>query len=305
MPVPQDPTVTIYFAGLLVFCFDKRRKHCHIGIHSKTDDHELRLRFVKKGHGSESDSEQRLTISHDMIRRASNLWLDVEGVPYPKPRTAKPFIAGNRKEPPTDPQDFRRVVDLEGERFYNRPMKLRRDVLRPILFVAKGLFYSATLTSDSYRAVPVASNGTTGAGATGAIATGRSLGQIAEYVGVNIYLTHANQAVVLRAGRKGSELLRFKKEEGATYEITVENCDTPQAPTGSHFRHYYDAFKLNSGEPRILLETYGLPTFGGESSPCECVWLSKSDGLIRAGDRSRLAGKVGVTNSGPRLSLAP
>jgi len=300
MPVPQDPTVTIYFAGLLVFCFDKRRKHCHIGIHSKTDDHELRLRFVKKGHSPESDSEQRLTISHDLIRRASNLWLDVEGVPYPKQRTAKPFITGNRNEPPTDPQDFRRVVDLEGERFYNRSMKLRRDVLRPILFVAKGLFYSATLTSDSYRAVPVASNG-----ATGAIATGRSLGQIAEYVGANIYLTHANQAVVLRAGRNGSELLRFKKEEGTTYEITVENCDTPQAPTGSHFRHYYDAFKLNSGEPRILLEAYGLPAFGGESSPCECVWLSKSDGLIRAGDRSRLAGKVGVTNSGPRLSLAP
>jgi hypothetical protein len=275
MPVLQDATIKICFTGLLVFCFDKRLKHCQIGVHSKTDDHELRLRFVKRGPDPESQSEQTLTISHALIRQSSDLWLDVEGEPPSDPHTAELFIVGKRDEPPTDLQDFRRLVDLEGEHFYNRPLKVRRDVLRPILFVAKGLFYTATLTSDSYRTVPAAANG-----ALRTTAAGRNLGQIAEYVGANIYLTHPNHALVLRAGRNGPELLRLKKEDGTTYEITVENGDTPHAPAGSDFHYYYDAFELNRGEPRILLEPYGLPSFGGILTVCGPLGLSKSDSLV-------------------------
>lgn len=285
MPMLQGATVTIRFAGLLVFCFDRRHKTCQIGIHSKTDDHELRFRFVKKGPDPGSESEQTLTISHALIRRASDLWLDVEGKPSPERRIAEPFIVGRREEPPTDPHDFRRVVDLEGEHFYNRRLKVRRDVLMPILVFAKGLFYTATLTSDFYRTVPIASNGSDhphdhARGAPAETAKGRSLGQIAEHVGANIYLTHPNQALVLRAGLDGPELLRLEGEEGATYDITIENRDTPHAPAGSDFGYYYDAVELNQGEPRILLEAYGLPVPEGRPTGCcECIWLSKSDGL--------------------------
>src|SRR5262249_17434277 len=80
MPVPQDSTVTIRFTGLLVFCFDKRRKICQIGALSK-DDHELRFRMVKRGHDPESASERTLTIPHDLTSQSSELWLDVEGEP--------------------------------------------------------------------------------------------------------------------------------------------------------------------------------------------------------------------------------
>ena len=114
--------------------------------------------------------------------------------------------------------------------FYKRPLRVRRDVLRPILFVAKGLFYTAALTSDLYRTVPVTMNG-----ATLTTSAGSNLGQVAEYVGANIYLTHPNQALVLRAGQNGAELLRLEREEGTTYEITIDNGDTPQAPAGSDF----------------------------------------------------------------------
>ena len=283
MPVPQDPTIVIRFAGLLVFCFDKRFNHCQIGVHSKTDDHELRLRFIKKGPDLESQSEQTLTIGHALIRQSADFWLDVEGEHSSEPRTAEPFIVGKWNEPPTDPQDFRRVVDLESDLFYNRPLKVRRGVLRPILFITQGLFYTSTLTSVSYLAVPVASNRTgrrpqRSMMAVGAM--GRSLGRIAEYVGANFYFTHPNQALVLRAGRSGSELLRLEGE-GATYEITIENGDMPHAPAGGDFDYYYDAFELNCGEPKILLEPYGLPSMGSKQTGCcECVWLSKSDGLV-------------------------
>jgi hypothetical protein len=274
MPVLKDATITIRFTGLLVFCFDKRLKHCQVGVHSKTDDHELRLRFVKKGPDPESYSDHMLTISHALIRQTSDLWLGVEGAPSPKQCTAKPFIVGNRDEPPTDPQDFRRLVDLEGEHFYNRSLKVKAGVLRPILFVAQGLFYTASLTSETYRTVPIGSKGST------VVTTGGNLGRIAEYVGAKIYLTHPDQALVLRAGQNGSELLRLKREEGTTYEITIENGDTPQAPAGSDFDYYYDAFELNRGEAWILIEPYGLPSFGGILTTCGPIGLSKSNNLV-------------------------
>ena len=248
-----------------------------IGVHSITDDHELRFRFVKKGPGPGMESEETLTIGHAMIRRSSDLWLDVEGEPSTEQQAAEPFIAGSRNDPPTDPQDFRRVMDLEGEHFYNRPLKVRRGVLRPILFVAKGLFYTATLTSDLYRTIPVAANGAART-TRRAVIWDRSPNTSAP----TIYLTHSNQALVLRAGRNGSELFRLNREEGTTYEITIENGDTPRAPAGSDFRHYYDAVELNPGEPKILIDVCGLPPMrGGLGSPCEVIWFSKSAGGLK------------------------
>jgi hypothetical protein len=272
MPVQQDRTLTIYFSGLLVFCFDKQRKYCQVGALSK--DHELRLHLVKRGRDPESRSEQTLTIPHDLIRQSSDLWLDVEGEPSPK-KTAEPFIAGRRDEPPTDPRDFRWVVDLEGEHFYNRPLKARRGVLKPILAITAGLFYSARLTSDSYLALPDFPERD-----RGATKAQGELGQVAAYVAADLCLC-PKQAFVLRAGRAGSELLRLEGEEGATYELVVNNLDKTEATVGRDFGYYYEAFELNQGEPRIFPVPYGLPSFGGDKTGlCALVWLSKSDSLI-------------------------
>lgn len=281
MPVPEDSTVTLRFTGLLVFCFKKQPKCCQIGIHSKSDDHELRIRLVKKESGLEIGSEEALTISHGFLRDVSDLWLGVEGSPSPKQKTAMPFIAGNPDQPLADPQDFRQVMDLEGEHFYNHPMKLKKGVLKPSLFVAQGLFYSATLSPRSYWAVPVSPNG---GGhqhtheVAGPAAAGKSLGRVAEYVGVNIYLDHPNQTIVLRVGRKGPELWRLKREADRAYEITVDNGPTTGAPAGSHFEQYYDAFELAPSEPKILLETEGVTT-RNISGVCDVIQLSKSNGL--------------------------
>jgi hypothetical protein len=275
----QDAAITtgrirIRFRGLLVFCFDKRRKYCQIGALSK-DDHELRVHLVKRGPDPESESEQTLTMPHGLIRQSSDLWLDVEGEPSPKRQAAEPFIAGRRDVPATDPQDFRRVIDLEGEHFYNRPLKVRSGVLGPILVVTTGLFYSARLTSDSYLALPDVTK--RARGATKALG---KLGQIAEYIGADLCL-HPKQALVLRAGRNGPELLRLEREEGVTYEVAVENLDKTQATVGRDFGHYYEAFELNQEEPRIFPVPYGLPSFGGEMGGiCFVVWLSRSDGLM-------------------------
>jgi hypothetical protein len=203
----------------------------------------------------------------------------VEGDPSPEQRIAEPFIIGSQDDPPTDPNDFRRVIDLEGVHFYNRPLSVRRDVLKPILVFARGLFYTATLKSDLYMTVPVAPEGT-----MAPTVAGRSLGLIAEYVGANVYLANT-QALVLRWGRNGQELLRLRKEEGTTYEVWLENVDAGGAVPGSHFSHYYEAFEIRPDEPRILIDVSGLPSMrGGIGIPCEVIWLSKSDGLASESD---------------------
>ena len=102
---------------------------------------------------------------------------------------------------------------------------------------------------------------------------------IAEYVGANVYLADA-QALVLRWGRNGSELLRLYKEEGTTYKIWIENVDASGAIPGAHFSHYYDEVEIHPHESRILIDVCGLPPMrGGLGSPCEVVRLSKSAGL--------------------------
>jgi hypothetical protein len=270
--MPQGTTVTVRFTGLLVFCFDKRRNICQVGVHSSTDDHELRLRLIKRGPDPESESEQTLTLSHAQIRQLSELWLDVEGGPTAE-RTAERFIIGNLNETPTDPRDYRWIVDMED--LHRHPLRLKEGVLRPIVYVTTGLFYTAELSSEPYLAIPVARTGT-----KRRRALARSLGRIADVVGANIQLIHPNQALVLKTGRNGPELLRLKREEGVAYEVTVENGDTPQAPPGNDFDYYYHAIELNRGEPKILLEPYGLPSFGGIMSVCSPVGFGMSDGLV-------------------------
>lgn len=283
MPLPQNPTITLYFTGLLVFCFDQDNKYCQIGIHSITDDHELKLRLVKKTPDPATGSEQTLTIPHAMIRSAKNLWLNVEGTPSPK-QQAKPFIAGKRNQPPVDPQDFRHVVDLEGEHFYNRRLKIKRGILKPSLFITQGVFYTASLTSQPCQVVTAANDSNHSHAHTNrsspAHATGHSLGKIADYVGVNIYLNRSNQAIVLRAGsQSGPEMLRLKKERDTRYEITIDNGPTDHAPTGSHFGHYYDAFMLDRGEPMILIELQGKAVRADSTSVCNAIQLSKSNSM--------------------------
>jgi hypothetical protein len=285
MPVPQNPKITINFTGRVVFCFDKEHKHCEVGIHTKSDNnHELRVSIVKKQPSPVPASVQSLTISHDLIRQSADLWLDIEGT-APQQQKAEPFITDN---PETDPQDFRHVVDLEGEKFYNRSLKLvKDDVFKPSLFIAKGLFYTASRTPQSFKTFPAdqpqGSPGEPGMDhphdPTPTGGSSKSLGRVAEHIGMNIYLDNDDQSVVLRAGKDGPELLRLNNEENTTYEITIENGPTPHSHVGNHFKFFYDAFALNQGESKIFIEPEGPVGQSFEFPPCVGIQLSQSHDL--------------------------
>jgi hypothetical protein len=282
MSVPPNPTVTIYFRGLLGFCFGEESKYCQVGFHTKANNHEVKVSIYKKRGNRIISAVPTLRLGHEMIRRSSDLWLNVEGEIPPKQQTAEPYIVNGQGSTLIDNQDFRHVADLEGENFYNRQLKIKDGVLTPSLYINRGLFYAAALTEHGYKTVLADSavedldrhaHPPAGAGGQGHV-QGRRIGKIATEIGANIYLDDASQAVVLRAGEKGgAELFRFNREEDTTYEVTIENYDT-QAPTGNDFGYYYDAVDLNPGESKILVAPNG-----GVEGDCIVTWFSKSHSL--------------------------
>jgi len=286
MPIPPSPTITIYFKGLLAFCFGEEFKYCQVGIHTKANGHEVKVSVYKKWENRIVGAVPVLTFSHEMIRRSSDLWLDVEGEAPPKQQTAAPYIVNDQGAAVVDDQDFRHVVDLEGENFYDRPLKIKDGVLTPSLFIGKGLFYTAALTSHGYKTVlaPAVNDQhyhahpTTEANDHGHV-SGRRIGRIAKDIGANIYLDHPSQAIVLRTGgQEGAELFRLGNEEGVTYEVTIDNGDNGLSPPlypGNHFGFYYDAIDLNPGESKILIE----PNGGSQVGDCGGLGFGKSHRL--------------------------
>jgi hypothetical protein len=283
MPISPNPTITIYFKGLLAFCFGEEFKYCQVGFHTRASGHEVRVSIYKKRGNRIVSAIPMLRFNHEMIRNSSDLWLDVEGEIPPKQQTAEPYIANGQGATLVDDQDFWHVVDFEGENFYNRQLTIKDGVLTPSLYICKGLFYTAELTSHGYKTVLAPStvsdqdhqaDPAAEANNPGHI-SGRRIGRIATYVGTNIYLDDASQAVVLRAGKEdGAELFRLPNEEDATYEVTIENYDT-QTPAGSDFGYYYDAVELHPGESRILIE----PNGGIMREDCIVLGCSKSHRL--------------------------
>lgn len=283
MSVPPNPTVTIYFKGLLAFCFGEEFKYCQVGFHTKANNHEVKVSIYKKLGNRIISAVPTLRVGHEMICRSSDLWLDVEGEAPPKQQTAEPYIVNGQGSAMIDDQDFRHVADLEGENFYNRRLKIKAGVLTPSLYINKGLFYAAALTDHGYKTVLAESTvidldhhapPATGDGSLGRVQD-RRIGRVAREVGANIYLDDASQAVVLRAGEKGdAELFRFNREEDTSYEVTIENYDT-QAPIGNDFGYYYDAVDLNPGESKILV----APNGGADGGDCIVTWFSKRHSL--------------------------
>jgi hypothetical protein len=265
MLMPPNPTVTIYFKGLLAFCFGVGNEYCQVGFHTKAMGHEVKVSVFKKHRNRIVNATPMLTLSHDMIRRSSDLWMDIEGA-TPKQQTAEPYIVNGQGA--LIDEDFRHVVDLEGENFYNRPLKIKGGILTPSLYLSSGLFYTAALTSHPYKTVS----------ADATANSSRRIGRIATEVGANIYLDQA-QALVLRAGGKeGPELFRLDHGEEVNYEITIDNGDnglSPPSHPGNHFGWFYEAIELNAGESKILV----APNGGATTGDCIETWFSQSHRL--------------------------
>lgn len=254
MPIPPSPFVTFIFTGLVAIGFGNNNEYGQVGFQSTAHGHEVKIVINKKLNQTVIGTVANLKFTQETIRNMPNIWVDIEGgVPSTQQRIEK-FFSSSAGSPPTDPRDFRYIIDLEDQPFYNRPLTLNSDIFKPGIFFAKGLFYTAALserpfittcenTSESRSLLPAC--------------LGINIGKVAEYIGVNLYTEHPDQMVVLRSGKEGSEMFRLTPEAGVTYEILVGNNPTPDMIMGGHFLFYYDAISLEPGTPQISLMSLG------------------------------------------------
>lgn len=177
-----DATATISLQGLMLFCFDRERR-CQIAV-LRCDDHDLTFDIFKVPRSSDARRAEKIRIdsriSLDCDIKISAKNPKEEGILSYKDFSI-PFDRRDRSPAPDNINDFRWIVNLEGEEFHNRKLKFiesgkswfienlkelfqDRDIdysrllpeakqttikeLKPIIYVDAGTVYTQAISSE-------------------------------------------------------------------------------------------------------------------------------------------------------------
>lgn len=252
----KKPSATIYFGGLLVFCYDKRQKRLQVGIHTEAHFHTLNVKVRERG---QSTDLQSLILEHERIKEIAPLFLYVEN----KRSSVAPRGAATLYKP-DDPgynQAFANVIDLQGEAFHKHDhLKVKPNILAP-LNILNGEFYSATIggaTRKNLDCDPDPLN----------------LGLVATRAAADISNTTGN--LILRSNDYKTEpIIELPLSDEKHYEVSIFNEPTDDHEPGAghthdhhggsmpengqlpinHFNVYYEAFVLRDGAVKYIVET--------------------------------------------------
>lgn len=248
LPVPK---LKITFDGLLAVCHNQQQNHAEVGILSTVPRHQVTITVTKSavpGLAPEPEPEPvfSATFSHPFIRLFETLELNVSnpgnpGISFRKAETPLNRHVADNADPA--PDDFRWVIDLEGEEFHDAPMPSHNGHLKPILILKHGEFYTAEKVAQSVLR--------TRGGAT------ETFGKIAESIGVDILLNTGSELTFKFGGNSQAPLSftpewRFALEPATDYSIKVENIcppgTLPPDQAGSDLKYYYTAFAIPEEE---------------------------------------------------------
>jgi hypothetical protein len=268
MSLPENPTIKVVFTGLMAFFFDHKKSECQVAMHNRAAGHKLRINVYKSTPGS---TEHVLSIANGNgavdAFEDSDIRLEVA---RPKETIRKYQNGPFTRQEDDDPNDFRWIIDIEGHEFHGRKLKIKTDVLSPILRMNAGLFYTAmkcpvTIIRKKDR-------------------TPR-FQEVAYLMGANIYLDGLGSKADLIWGAGGKNSLSLKKEKDTTYKIQVLNdCPQPSSidPTRlGDFSFYYDVFIVNDEEERFHVLPAGFEgvSFDDAKHPCGPVTGGQTTGL--------------------------
>jgi len=236
----KQPSATIYFDGLLVFCYDKHQKRLQVGIHTEAHFHALTIKVKERG---QSTDLQSLRLEHEQVKEIAPFFLYVEH----KGGSGAPSGAATLYKPddPRYRQAFANVIDLQSESFHKHDhLRIKPHILAP-LNILNGEFYSATLIEATRMNLEGASNPL-------------DLGLAAKIVAGDISNTSGN--LILRSkDHKARPLIHLPLSDEKHYEVSITNGPTdsndPDAdPTHNHFSEYYNAFVLRDGALKYMVE---------------------------------------------------
>ena len=244
--------VRLVFDGLIAFCFNKRElNRCELGM-VQVDDHTRKITIFRINPNSSEVvifGPQELANNNEIIIEAAE---PVERGAFPYPRTAEGYQF-DRVADKGDPEDFRWIIDLQGEEFHGPELKLKRaddeeNLLRPRIYVPHGIFYTYQKTCDKYIRLP--RKGQTAE---------RPLGKLADKIGADLVCTPGSNVIVKIADITTQTL--SPTIAGFRYRIEITNLCASD-PSGlpvirkSDFPNYYKVAADNDGIQFDLKQTY-------------------------------------------------
>jgi len=192
--------------------------HCLIGFHSKPTakhQHRLMIKAFRKVNGVCTQMG-----TTEMVPQGANLELEIirpdvlDGVYFFQPPLTNGQMHNN---------DFRWVVNLEGDNWYNQTLN-RKPVHSPILRVRNGLFHTIMKTKSTFRRQKPDGSGV------------RYLGSIANYVGANIYLQSGGQVNLNWPGH----IITCAQAANVKYELHfISHCKRSGTMVDCEFKPYH------------------------------------------------------------------
>ena len=267
----KKPSVTIYFNGLILCCYDKHHKLFQAGIHTEAHFHAVTIKVRERGQSTDLDS---LRLEHEQVKEIAPFFLYVEK----KEGAGTPSGAATLFKPddPRYRQAFANALDLQSEAFHKHDhLRIKPHILAP-LNILNGKFYSAKLGVVIRMNVEGDSNPF-------------NLGLLATVVAGDISNTSGN--LILRSNdHKAKPLIMLPLSDEKHYEVSIINGPTdihdPDAdPTHNHFSEYYKALVLRDGAIKYMVEIekdpsskspdpHLIPFVEPEDPPCEVVRVS-------------------------------
>jgi hypothetical protein len=281
--LPDDPTITLLFTGLLGFRIDDASQYCRIGIHNE-QHHDLRILICKSS--PEPVPSREIVLDFSSRRMSRDLWVDV----FDSMGIQKKGICLYEKQPwtrlpppgtpnPSDERDFRWLVDVKGEGFLLGPyIDLFDNVYTPSIYVSFGTFYTHKRTDPANVLQKAPVTGNVGNGfrrATGPPVL--PFGPAASFVGANMYLDPGDSVTLKLGGPSGGvyQLLQTTIRDDTTYQVLIEGgpADKHQSVREvgvliplSDFLFCYSAFDID-----INALKYDLQHGGSASDIIPCI----------------------------------
>lgn len=261
--------VRLSFDGLIGFCFCRREDYdCQMGM-VQVPDHEPLISLTRLN----PNGTLYPMLTDYPLTPANHISLEVtdpvraESTTYPESYAGTIF---DRLTDTGDPEDFRWIMNLQGEDFHGEHLRLKRGgsgdtLLRPRITVPNAIFYTLEKTPVSFKRFRNPED-----------PRPRPIGKIADQVGADILChpgDHGQKLVILKiAGQADRPLYRnIDEARGFRYAIKITNlcrrvgtgeplCST----TESDFPQYYkvaqddEDIKYDLGKMHDPKDPYGI-----------------------------------------------
>jgi hypothetical protein len=234
--------VRLSFDGLIGFCFCRREDYsCQMGM-VQVPDHEPLIslnRINPNGTLFPMLTDYPLTPENEISLVVRDP-VRTESTTFPESYAGTIF---DRLSDTGDPEDFRWIMNLQGEDFHGEHLRLKRGgsgdtLLRPRITVPSAIFYTLEKTPVKFRRFRHPED-----------PRSRPIGKIADQVGADILCRpdeHGQKLVTLKIGGTGRALYRNTEEgRGFRYAIKITNLcrrvgtGEPLCGDQSDFPHYY------------------------------------------------------------------